>query len=128
MIEHAIKFPKRDQTENADQRVKRKLVAGKSDDQRDRPEDNRTDKAENESRSRDGRFRFGLLKRHRHASASSRRMAVRARSTIAIREIFSCFPALLIRLLSCHAENDAGHREKQSRARSLAGRSSHSAS
>src|SRR6266700_404734 len=38
------------------------------------------------------------------------------------------FPALLIRLLSCRAENDAGHREKQSRARSLAGRSSYSAS
>ncbi len=66
MIEHAIKFPKRDQTEHADQRVERKFVTGKSDDQRDRPEDNRTDKPKKKSGSRDSRFRFGLLKRRRH--------------------------------------------------------------
>src|SRR5713226_795970 len=91
MIEHAIKFPQRAQTERADQRVERKFVTGKSDDQRDRPEDNRADKAKKESGLRDGRFRFGLLERCRHAPASSRRMAMRARSTIAIRQLFSCF-------------------------------------
>jgi hypothetical protein len=79
VIEHPVKFEEPDHSEDADQQPKQNLVSGKHDQQRDCPKRNRAGEPQNESGARRNHVRPGLLQRCRHAPASSRRKARRAR-------------------------------------------------
>ncbi len=65
-IEHAVKFPQRDQTEDADQSVESDFVTGERDYERDRPEHNRAHEAQYENRASRYRFWRSLVERHGH--------------------------------------------------------------
>ena len=73
LVEHAVEFPERDQTERADQAPKRELESGKRNQQRNRPEDDRAGESQNENGARRGRFLFNFLRLSRcgHGTSSS---------------------------------------------------------
>ncbi len=71
MIEHAVKFPERDQAESADQQPKQNFEPGKRDEERDRPKSDCAEEAQNEHRARPRRFGRRFLKRRGHGLSSS---------------------------------------------------------
>ena len=70
VIEHPVKFPKSDHTEQADQQPKQDLVPSEHDQQSDCPKRNRADKPQNESGTGGNHVRAGLFKSRGHALAS----------------------------------------------------------
>jgi len=79
VIEHSIKFQQPNHSEHADQQPKQDLVSGEHDQQRDCPKRDRADEPQNENGTGRDHVSPGLLQRCRHAPASSRRKARRAR-------------------------------------------------
>ena len=63
VIEHGVKFPERDEAEDADQSPERHLITRKSDEECDRPEGDRTHESKNKNGAWRGRFQFGPLDR-----------------------------------------------------------------
>jgi hypothetical protein len=67
VIEHPVKFPESNHSEQADQQPKQYLVAREHDHQSDCPKRDRADEPQNENRTGRSRVRAGLLQRGRHA-------------------------------------------------------------
>src|SRR5438067_10490488 len=59
VIEHAVKFPQREQTEGPDQSEERDFVAGKNDSESERPENDGAPEAKNKNGARRRRFCCG---------------------------------------------------------------------
>jgi hypothetical protein len=72
VIEHPVKFQKRDQSEYADQYPKQDFETGERYEECDRPERNRADESQNKNRTQRDGFRFGLFKRRGHYFPSFR--------------------------------------------------------
>ena len=66
VIEHSIKFPKADHSEQADQQPKQDLVTCEHDQQRDCPKRDRADKPQNENGTSSDHVRVRLLQRRGH--------------------------------------------------------------
>jgi hypothetical protein len=73
VIEHPVKFKEAEHSERTNQQPKQDFEPGECDEERDRPEHDRTDESQNEDRAARNRIRPGLLKGHGHAFASSPR-------------------------------------------------------
>ena len=129
MIEHAIKFPERDQAERSDQGEKRDLVAGKNDAQRDRPEDKRAGETKNKNRAPVTVLRR-LARASRPCAAQSEMISAKASADGCSTRIVilpgkkqddCATPAVIYS--QRREQNDAGAREKPTRTWPLAGRS-----